>query len=199
MNSQLFTGQLRHARTHEVEHSFVYSLHLFALDLDELEQLDRDSFWFGHNRIRPLALHDRDYLYPGNAPLIAKVQRALEENGIDQPAARVVLVTALRQFHYVFNPVSFFYCYDREDKVFCVLAQVNNTFGETHLYVLRHGPVTSTLRPKKPFTSPPFSREKGGTPSASARRETPCCWRSPSVSMGTNRRWWPRSPARPDH
>ena len=161
MKSRLFTGQLRHARTHEGEHSFVYSLHLFALDLNELEQLNRDSFWFGYNRIRPLALHDRDYLYPGNAPLITKVQRALEDNGISQRPARVVLVTALRQFHYVFNPVSFFYCSDQEDRVFCVLAQVNNTFGETHLYVLRHQSGDCTFETKKAFHVSPFFPRKG--------------------------------------
>jgi cyclopropane-fatty-acyl-phospholipid synthase len=161
MKSRLFTGQLQHARTHVVEHSFAYSLHLFALDLDELEQLDRDSFWFGYNRKRPLALHDRDYLYPGNMPLIAKVCRALEENGINREPARVVLVTALRQFHYVFNPVSFFYCYDQEDKVFCVLAQVNNTFGETHLYVLRHQSGDYTFETEKAFHVSPFFPRKG--------------------------------------
>nr|WP_321465358.1 DUF1365 family protein [uncultured Desulfobulbus sp.] len=161
MKSQLFIGQLRHARTHAAEHSFVYSLHLFALDLSELEQLDRDSFWFGYNRIRPLALFDRDYLYPGNAPLIAKVCRALEENGIRQMPDRVVLVTALRQFHYVFNPVSFFYCYDQEERVFCVLAQVNNTFGETHLYVLRHLSGDYTFGAEKAFHVSPFFPRKG--------------------------------------
>jgi len=161
MRSRLFTGQLRHARTHEGEHSFVYSLHLFALDLDELEQLDRDSFWFGYNHIRPLALHDRDYLYPGNASLISKVHRALAENGINQLPARVVLVTALRQFHYVFNPVSFFYCYDQEDRVFCVLAQVNNTFGETHLYVLRHQSGDFSFATEKAFHVSPFFPRKG--------------------------------------
>jgi len=161
MKSQLFIGQLRHARTHEAEHSFIYSLHLFALDLSELEQLGRDSFWFGYNRIRPLALFDRDYLYPGNAPLMVKVCRALEENGISQTPVRVVLVTALRQFHYVFNPVSFFYCYDQDDRVFCVLAQVNNTFGETHLYVLRHLSDDFTFGAEKTFHVSPFFPRKG--------------------------------------
>jgi len=159
MNSHLYTGQLRHARTHEVAHSFAYRLHLFALDLDDLASLDRQSFWFGYNRIRPLALHDRDYLYPGNAPLAAKVEQALAENGVDQTPARIVLVTALRQFHYVFNPVSFFYCFDQNNEVFCVLAQVNNTFGETHLYVLR--PESSALvfqQPKAFHVSPFFPR-----------------------------------------
>ena len=161
MNAHLFTGQLRHSRTHEVEHSFDYSFHLFALDLDQLDQLDRESFWFGHNRIRPLALHDRDYLYPGAAPLKEKVQRALDENGIDRTADRVVLVTALRQFHYVFNPVSFFYCYNEEGVIFCVLAQVNNTFGETHLYLLRPDSETLSFQTEKAFHVSPFFPRQG--------------------------------------
>lgn len=162
MNSRLFSGQLRHARTHRVEHSFSYNLHLYALDLDELERLEQGSFWFGHNRIRPLALHDRDYLYPESAPLAEKVRRALLENGIDQTPCRIVLVTALRQFHYVFNPVSFFYCYDQDDQVFCILAQVNNTFGETHLYVLQNSTVgAETFETEKRFHVSPFFPRKG--------------------------------------
>ena len=47
-----------------------------------------------------------------------------------------MLVTALRQFHYVFNPASFFFCLDAAGQVFTVLVQVNNTFGDTHLYLL---------------------------------------------------------------
>ncbi len=162
MNSRLFCGQLRHARTHRVEHSFAYSLHLYALDLDELDRLAQESFWFGHNRIRPLALHDRDYLYLESAPLAEKVRRALDENGIDRTARRIVLVTALRQFHYVFNPVSFFYCYDQDNRVFCVLAQVNNTFGETHLYVLQGSTADAeTFETEKRFHVSPFFPRKG--------------------------------------
>lgn len=162
MNSRLFCGQLRHARTHQVEHSFAYSLHLYALDLDEVDRLAQESCWFGHNRIRPLALHDRDYLYPEIAPLADKVRRALLENGIDQTPCRIVLVTALRQFQYVFNPVSFFYCYDQDDRVFCILAQVNNTFGETHLYVLQNSTVgAETFETEKRFHVSPFFPRKG--------------------------------------
>ncbi|NLC71980.1 MAG: DUF1365 family protein [Desulfuromonadaceae bacterium] len=160
MNSCLYDGELRHIRTHKAEHSFVYPLHLYALDLDELERLERDSPWFGHNRIRPLAVHDRDYLYPGEAPLWDKVQRALKENGIDRIPHRVVLVTALRQFHYVFNPVSFFYCFDEKKKIVCVLANVNNTFGESHLYVLKPEGESFFFETDKVFhVSPFFSRQ----------------------------------------
>jgi len=161
MNSLLFTGQLRHVRTHEVEHGFVYGLHLYGLDLSELAQLEGGGRWFGHNRLRPIALHDRDYLFPGDTPLPEKVQRALSDNGIEQTAARIVLVTALRQFHYVFNPVSFFYCYNAADHLFAVLAQVNNTFGETHCYVLRPDGDGHSFRTDKVFHVSPFFPRTG--------------------------------------
>ncbi|NLB06644.1 MAG: DUF1365 domain-containing protein, partial [Desulfobulbaceae bacterium] len=136
MNSRLYTGELRHTRSRVTRHEFSYSLHLYALDLDEVDDLARQSWWFGHNRIRPIALHDRDYLHPDAAPLRDKVRRALGENGVTAEPARIVLVTALRQFHYVFNPASFFFCLDAAGQVFTVLVQVNNTFGDTHLYLL---------------------------------------------------------------
>jgi cyclopropane-fatty-acyl-phospholipid synthase len=159
MNSRIYVGTLSHARTHEVAHGFDYDLHLFALDLDELEQLDRSSFWFGHNRLRPLALHDRDYLYPTGEGLREKVLRALSENGVDITPARIVLVSALRQFHYVFNPASFFYCLDDSGRLACVLVQVNNTFGETHLYVLTpEGEEGRFATPKEFHVSPFFPR-----------------------------------------
>lgn len=161
MNAQLYTGQLRHTRTYAAEHDFTYRLHLYALDLGELDRLDRDSFWFGHNRVRPIALHDRDYLYPGQAPLIEKVARALRENGVPCIPSRIVLVTALRQFHYVFNPVSFFYCYDAADRLYVVLAQVNNTFGETHLYVLQPTEETQSFQTGKAFHVSPFFPRTG--------------------------------------
>ncbi len=161
MNSRIFFGTLRHDRSHVVAHGFSYPLHLYAIDLDELPLLDRASSWFGHNRLRPVALHDRDYLYPGEAPLVQKVERALRENGIARSPAQVMLVTALRQFHYVFNPASFFFCYDAEGRLFAVLLQVNNTFGETHLYVLDTAGDGRSSRTVKVFHVSPFFPREG--------------------------------------
>jgi len=161
MNSRIFFGTLRHDRSHEVEHGFSYPLHLYAVDLDELPALDRSSVWFGHNRLRPVALHDRDYLYPGREPLVGKVQKALLGNGITASPAQVILVTALRQFNYVFNPASFFFCRDAEGRLFAVLLQVNNTFGETHLYVLDTSGDGHSARDVKVFHVSPFFPREG--------------------------------------
>ena len=161
MHSRIYAGTLRHERLHEVRHAFDYGLHMYALDLDELGELDRACPLFGHNRVRPLALHDRDYLYSGDAPLRDKVARALRENGVDGDPARVVLLTALRQFHYVFNPASFFYCLDASGRLFCVLVQVNNTFGETHLYVLTPRDGGERFGSAKAFHVSPFFPRQG--------------------------------------
>ncbi len=161
MNSRIYVGTLSHARTHEAMHGFDYDLHLYALDIDELDRLDGTTRWFGHNRVRPLALHDRDYLHHGEAGLRDKVLRALRENGVELAPSRIVLITALRQFHYVFNPASFFYCYDASGRRACVLAQVNNTFGETHLYVLTPEGEQRSFGAGKAFHVSPFFPRRG--------------------------------------
>ena len=161
MNSRIYVGTLRHGRMHEVEHGFAYGLHLYALDVDELDLLESNTFWFGHNRPRPLALYDRDYLHRGEAGLREKVLRVLRENGVDVVPARIVLITALRQFQYVFNPASFFYCYDASGGLACVVVQVNNTFGETHLYVLNPKGEQGTFAAQKAFHVSPFFPRRG--------------------------------------
>ena len=63
--------------------------------------------------------------------------RFLREAECDDGIARVELLTMPRMFGHVFNPVSFHYCYRADGSVRCVVAEVNNTFGERHLYILR--------------------------------------------------------------
>ena len=136
MPTRLFVGDLVHARTGAVAHTFRYPVYTYAFDLDELPELARRHPWFGHNRVRPVALHDRDHLDAGPGTLREKLTRALAAAGVADDFARVTLVTGARFFHYAFNPVSFFYCYGSDGAVRCVVAEVNNTFGERHPYVL---------------------------------------------------------------
>ena len=111
---------------------FRYPLAVLALDLDELPALDARLRLFGHNRRRPVALHDRDYL-DGEGGLGPSVRRLLR--GRD-PGGAIVLVTLARVLGYVFNPVSFFLCHDRAGDLAEVIAEVNNTYGGTRRYLL---------------------------------------------------------------
>ena len=111
---------------------FRYPLCFFALELDELPALDARLLLFGHNRARPVALHDRDYLDAGLG-LAASVRRLL---GARDPGGAITLVTHARVFGYVFNPVSFFLCRDPAGVLAAVVAEVHNTYGGSHRYLL---------------------------------------------------------------
>lgn len=153
MRSCLFLGRIRHTRYHPVEHRLDYSLYTFGLSLDELAFLDKNLLLFGYNRPRPLSIHDRDYLDDSGGTIRSKLLGFLKENPLAKEIRTVILITSPRYFRYVFNPVSFYYCYSAEDKLLCTVAEVNNTFGERHLYLLEGNPNQENAYPYR-FTAP---------------------------------------------
>ncbi len=165
MKSLIYRGEVSHVRLTPVHHSFRYPVYFYAFDLDELPELARQSPLFGYNQLRPVAIHDRDYLQPGEAPIREKLAKVLLEAEISVQPERVVLVTAARYFNYVFNPISFFYCYGKSNQLICVLAQVRNTFGEMHLYLLSNAAAETVegrllfSNEKQFHVSPFFSRD----------------------------------------
>jgi len=136
LNSRILIGRLMHARMDEKRHAFTYPVHMLWLDLEELPRLSSSIRWFGHNAKRLLSIHDRDYLTRDHRSIQDKLRDLLRERGVEWPGGRVMLLTCARYFNYVFNPVSFYCVYDPDDRLRCVVAEVNNTFTEKHLYVL---------------------------------------------------------------
>ena len=135
MISKIYGGEVMHARVHPVKHVLRFPHYFYAFDLDELTTLDRDVKGFGYNRFRIASLRDRDYL-KGDGSIKQKVMAMLKSHGADRGITRVVLVTQARYLGFVFNPVSFYFCYNKSGDVSCVVAEVNNTFGEKHIYLL---------------------------------------------------------------
>jgi cyclopropane-fatty-acyl-phospholipid synthase len=165
VNSRLYIANATHARFTPVPHRFSYPVYTFAFDLDELPALDRQVRGFGYNRAAPVSLHDRDYLR-GDGTLRERLMRLLRDAGCDDDLARVELLTMPRLFGHVFNPVSCFYGYRTDGSVRCIVAEVNNTFGERHLYILR-GPEGDPrcfplrFRHDKQFHVSPFNDMRG--------------------------------------
>ena len=73
------------------------------------------------------------------------------------------LLTHCRILGYVFNPVSFFYCYDLEDRLALSVAEVNNTYGDRHCYVLPVEGAAFEWRTKKLMHVSPFFEPDAGT------------------------------------
>lgn len=144
--SAIYIGTVMHARRSPVRHRFRYPVYVYVLDLDELPDLDRDIPRFGYNRKRLVSIHDADYLSWEPGGLREKVLRLLRQQGISG-VTRIVSMTSARVMNYVFNPVTFHFCYSvAGPQPAAVVAEVNNTFGEKHAYVL-----SEPLKPKPGF------------------------------------------------
>lgn len=137
MNSAIYTGRLLHVRARP-RNAFRYPVQFFALDLDELPELERRLPLFSVNRPNVVALRDRDHLF---RPLKDGLVQWVEEQGVELgPRPRVQLVTNLAVLGYVFNPVSFFTVWRAgESEAACVVAEISNTFGETLPTLLHPG------------------------------------------------------------
>jgi DUF1365 family protein len=175
VNSCLYECHVLHHRFSPKNHRFVYRLFMFALDLDELDALHRGLRLFSLNRANAYSFREQDFLPAGEplhnptapaapattpAGLKARVLAHLAGHGIDLAGGRVMLVTLPRVLGYLFNPVSFYFCYDRTGRPVASIAEVTNTFKEMKPFLL--GPETCTggafsLRLPKYFYVSPFT------------------------------------------
>lgn len=139
MKSKIYEGLVAHERFYPKAHKFQYPVYCYGLDLDELSALDQSVRLFGYNRGRPVSIHDHDYLDDRPGSIREKLVRILTEKKPDLSVASVMMITSARYLNYVFNPVSFYYCFDATGDVCAMAAEVNNTFGERHLYLPEKG------------------------------------------------------------
>lgn len=137
MNSCLYECTVMHHRLEPLRNRFVYRIFQLCLDLDEAEMLHRSLRWFSYNRGNLFSFRDRDHMQFGKGSAKENVLEFLRRNGIDLTGGKVLLVTNVRMLGYVFNPVSFYYCYDAAGNPVCAVPEVGNTFGEQKPYLLR--------------------------------------------------------------
>jgi DUF1365 family protein len=148
MRSAVYTGTLVHSRRGPVRNVFRYPLSTWLFDLDELPELEDRLRLFSVNRPNLVSLRESDHL-DGASPL---KQAVLDLTG-DPRIERVLLLTQPRVLGFVFNPVSFYWCYHGDGSLACIVSEVNNTFGERMPEVLR-GPELHYSHPKRLHVSP---------------------------------------------
>ena len=166
MNSSILCGTVFHKRVEPITNEFTFPVHMYVFDIDEFSRLDASVRLFGYNRHSLVSVRDSDYLKNESGSIKEKITRLLREKEIDGDIKRIRLVTAARYCNYVFNPVSFYYCYTKDDTIACIVAEVTNTFREKHVYVLSSlvpAPegFSVTCREKKRFHVSPFFERTG--------------------------------------
>ncbi len=132
----LYWGKVMHARWRPVQHRFTYRVMSLLIDLDRLDEADRQSPLFGVNRRAVFSFHERDHGEGKGAGLGDYVRRLAAERGIDLSGGRVLLLCYPRILGYVFNPLSIYFCYGASGEPALLIYEVRNTFGEIHSYVL---------------------------------------------------------------
>ena len=134
--SALYVGTIRHRRVEPSAHDFRYATYQLLIDLDELPELARRIPFFGYNGPGLTSFHDADHLGGRDVPLRAKLDEWLATRGTSLGDDAVLLLTNARVLGHVFNPVSYFFCLRPDGSLRRVVAEVNNTFGDTFCYLL---------------------------------------------------------------
>ncbi len=127
-----------HKRLVPKEHAFSYQFFSFYIDLDEIDALTVKNPLISHNRFNVYSLYDKDHLHTGSSSIKENVRAFLKTKGIELGQGRVMLLTNLRTLGYVFNPVSFYFCFDQNDQPLCVIPEIGNTFRELKAFFLNN-------------------------------------------------------------
>jgi hypothetical protein len=160
MNQPLIAiGEVRHRRLRPVANAFAYPTYFLLLPLRSLRQQPAALV---RNRFALLSFHDRDHGVGGDDAL-AWIDALLQAEGVTDARGEVWLHTYPRVLGVVFKPVSFWYCHRSDGTLAAIVAEVNNTFGERHCYLL-DGPDLAwgrELRSRKVFHVSPFCSLQG--------------------------------------
>lgn len=160
---ELHLGHVMHRRLRPVLHAFVYPVFYVVLPLRDLAAAR--CAVFSIDRWNLLSFHRADHGPRDGGPLLPWIEAQLRERGLPDDG-EILLQTFPRVLGLVFNPVSFWYCHDRDGRLIAVLAEVNNTFGGRHHYLL-HRPdgaplgADCTLCADKTFHVSPFNDVSG--------------------------------------
>lgn len=159
-HSCLYDCEMMHHRVSPANHQFKYRVFMFCLDLDELGTVHNKLKLFSRNRFNWFSFMDGDHFSDETArPIKTKLRDFLAMKGIAWNG-RGTLLTNVRTLGYVFNPISFYFCFDENDQPQCAVAEVCNTHREMKLYLLDNSRLsgdTFRLRTPKYFYVSPFS------------------------------------------
>jgi DUF1365 family protein len=143
----LVEGFVSHSRKGPVRHGFRHGVYQWLVDLDDLPRMPR---W-----LRPFAsFHSADHLGDPGRSIKDNVLAFAAGEGIDLTGGRVLMLANARVLGHVFDPLSVHWCLDASGDLACVVAEVHNTYGERHAYLLRPDGRGTAWTDKELYVSP---------------------------------------------
>ena len=136
MNSCIYNGIVKHQRFKPIEHSLNYRTFSVLLDLDEIENLAKNINIFSLNKFNIFSFYYIDHGARDGSSLKDWVQKNIKKFNISNNITKIKLLCYPRIFGYVFNPLSIFYCYEK-NHLKAIFYEVKNTFNEQHTYIFK--------------------------------------------------------------
>ena len=137
MKSMIYTGKMSHARKLPRAHKFSYDISMLYLNLDDIEGIINQTRFWSYNKRNLASFYRKDYFKPQEACLKVAVKEAVKEDLNIDVSGKIFLLTHCRYLGILFNPVSFYYCFDKENKLLAIVAEITNTpWLERHHYSL---------------------------------------------------------------
>lgn len=162
MTAALYVGETTHARLEPRPHSFSYRLFQILIDVDHVGAELAGLKLLRRGRFGLFSFTERDHGSRDGRPLREWVEGKLDEAGLQIEVASIRLLCFPRVLGFVFNPLSLFFVHDRGGALAAVIYEVNNTFGQTHAYVLpAQGGGREKQMAEKRFYVSPFYRVEG--------------------------------------
>jgi len=159
LRSSLYAGIVTHRRLRPRPHRLRYRVFWMLLDLDEIARLPASLRLFSHNRFNALSFFDADHGDGSGRPLHDQVEGHLRAAGLAPDGGAIRLFCMPRVFGYGFNPLSAYFCYQRDGSLAAILYEVHNTFRERHSYLIpvdRDAGTVIDQRCRKRFYVSPF-------------------------------------------
>jgi uncharacterized protein len=148
VTAALYPCTIAHVRAFPLRRTFRYRSYLWLVDLDDLPRIPAP--------LRPLAqFRARDHFTGAGGSIRASVDAYLARRGIDLAGGRVLMLGHARVLGHVFNPLTVFWCHDAGGTVTAVIAEVHNTYGGRHAYLL-HPDGRGRAEADKDFYVSPF-------------------------------------------
>jgi uncharacterized protein len=151
-------GQVRHARLRPARNAFGYPTYFLMLPMRSLARHGAGEL--ARNRCALISFYDKDH-GNGGSNALKWLDDLLQNEGIVDATGEVWLHCYPRVLGFTFKPVSFWYCHRADGGLRAVVVEVNNTFGERHVYLLDHAQFGKEMLASKAFHVSPFCQVKG--------------------------------------
>ena len=156
-NSKIYIGKVIHKRFKPKEHYFKYNVFSLLIDLNELEEINKEIKFFSYNKFNIISFFEKDHGDRDGSSIKTWVKKNLKSIGILTEDISIKLLCYPRIFGYVFNPLSTFFIYNKHSELISIFYEVKNTFGEQHTYIFKaQDEKTIHNKCKKKFYVSPF-------------------------------------------